>query len=86
MTEHELDDLLSAPRAETTAALDACPGDIIILGAGGKMGPTLARMAAQACTDSRRVIAELRRKSLTESNCFARNHMHQRAALKTREN
>ena len=57
MTEHELDDLLSDPRAETTAALDACPGDIIILGAGGKMGPTLARMAARARTDSRRVIA-----------------------------
>jgi nucleoside-diphosphate-sugar epimerase len=57
MTEHELDDLLSAPRAETTAALDACPGDIIVLGAGGKMGPTLARMAARARTDSRRVIA-----------------------------
>src|SRR4029079_11319583 len=30
---------------------------IIILGAGGKMGPTLARMAARARTDSRRVIA-----------------------------
>ena len=57
MTEQELDDLLSQPRAETTAALDACPGDIIILGAGGKMGPTLARMAARARTDSRRVIA-----------------------------
>jgi len=57
MTEHELDDLLSAPRAETTAALDACPGDIIILGAGGKMGPTLARMAARARPDSRRVVA-----------------------------
>src|SRR5690349_23341899 len=57
MTEHELDDLLSAPRAETTAALDACPGDIVILGAGGKMGPSLARMAARARTDSRRVIA-----------------------------
>jgi len=57
MTEHELDDLLSAPRAETSAALDACPGDIVILGAGGKMGPSLARMAARARTDSRRVIA-----------------------------
>jgi nucleoside-diphosphate-sugar epimerase len=57
MTEDELDDLLSAPRAETTAALEACPGDIVILGAGGKMGPTLARMAARARTDSRRVIA-----------------------------
>jgi nucleoside-diphosphate-sugar epimerase len=57
MTEHELDDLLSTPRAETTAALEACPGDIVILGAGGKMGPTLARMAARARADSRRVIA-----------------------------
>jgi nucleoside-diphosphate-sugar epimerase len=57
MTEQELDDLLSAPRADTAAALKECPGDIIILGAGGKMGPTLARMAARARTDSRRVIA-----------------------------
>jgi nucleoside-diphosphate-sugar epimerase len=57
MTEQELDDLLSTPRAETTAALESCPGDIIILGAGGKMGPTLARMAARARNDSRRVIA-----------------------------
>ena len=57
MTEQELDDLLSTPRAETKAALEACPGDIIILGAGGKMGPTLARMAVRAHRDSRRVIA-----------------------------
>ncbi|HEV2641362.1 MAG TPA: NAD-dependent epimerase/dehydratase family protein, partial [Candidatus Elarobacter sp.] len=57
MTEQELDDLLSTPRAETTAALEACPGDIVILGAGGKMGPTLARMAARARGDARRVIA-----------------------------
>ena len=57
MTENELDDLLSTPRAETTAALEACPGDIIILGAGGKMGPTLARMAVRARGDSRRVMA-----------------------------
>jgi nucleoside-diphosphate-sugar epimerase len=64
MTEHELDNLLSTPRAETTAALEACPGDIIILGAGGKMGPTLARMAARARTDSRRVIAVSRWSSL----------------------
>ena len=48
MNEAELDDLLSAPRRETVAALAACPGDIVVLGAGGKMGPTLARMAARA--------------------------------------
>jgi len=56
-TEIELDDLLSTPRRETVAALDACPGDIIVLGAGGKMGPTLARMAARAANGSRRVMA-----------------------------
>ena len=57
MTEQELDDLLSTPRPQTAAALEACPGDVVILGAGGKMGPTLARMAARARRDSRRVIA-----------------------------
>ena len=45
MTEEELDDLLSTPRTDTVTALEICPGDIVILGAGGKMGPTLARMA-----------------------------------------
>src|SRR5882672_3550268 len=57
MTETELEDLLSAPRPETAAALEACPGDIIILGAGGKMGPTLARMAVRAAAGTRRVMA-----------------------------
>ena len=57
MTEDELDDLLSTPRADTVTALEICPGDIVILGAGGKMGPTLARMAARAARDGRRVIA-----------------------------
>ena len=40
MTEEELDDLLSTPRNDTVIALEVCPGDIVILGAGGKMGPT----------------------------------------------
>jgi nucleoside-diphosphate-sugar epimerase len=57
MTEAELDDLLSTPRRETIDALAACPGDIMILGAGGKMGPTLARMAARAAGLGRRVMA-----------------------------
>jgi nucleoside-diphosphate-sugar epimerase len=47
-TEQELDDLLSEPRSSTVAALVKAPGDVIVLGAGGKMGPTLARMVAQA--------------------------------------
>ena len=60
MNETALDDLLSTPRPETIAALAACPGDIVVLGAGGKMGPTLARMAARAAASEgtpRRVIA-----------------------------
>lgn len=57
MNERELDDLLSTPRPETVAALEECPGDLIVLGAGGKMGPTLSRMAARAANGSRRVIA-----------------------------
>jgi hypothetical protein len=48
MTESDLDNLLSTPRDETVRALEACPGDVIVLGAGGKMGPTLARMVARA--------------------------------------
>ena len=57
MTEEELDDLLSTPRTDTVISLEVCPGDIVILGAGGKMGPTLARMAARAARDGRRIIA-----------------------------
>jgi nucleoside-diphosphate-sugar epimerase len=61
-TEAELDALLSAPRDATIAALKNAPGDIVVLGAGGKMGPTLARMAARArdaadAGSPRRVIA-----------------------------
>lgn len=48
LTEARLDDLLSTPRQETAAALEACPGDVVVLGAGGKMGPTLARMIRRA--------------------------------------
>ena len=60
MNEAELDELLSTPRAETVETLRACPGDIVVLGAGGKMGPTVARMAARAAAqvgDGRRVVA-----------------------------
>jgi len=59
-TEAELDALLSIPRPATTAALARAPGDIVVLGAGGKMGPTLAQMARRAAGDNRRVIAASR--------------------------
>jgi len=54
--EAELEERLSRPTASLPAALSHVPGDILILGAGGKMGPTLARMAKRA-DPARRVIA-----------------------------
>lgn len=56
--EATLDARLSAPDEETIQALESLDGDLIILGAGGKMGPTVARMARRALAgSSRRVIA-----------------------------
>jgi nucleoside-diphosphate-sugar epimerase len=51
---------LSEPGESTVRALASLPGDILILGAGGKMGPTLARMtkrASDAAGTPRRIIA-----------------------------
>jgi uncharacterized protein YbjT (DUF2867 family) len=43
-----LEDLLSTPTPEVVEALSRLDGDLLILGASGKMGPTLARMARRA--------------------------------------
>lgn len=56
----QLELALSEPDDGTVRALASLPGDILILGCGGKMGPTLARMARRASDEakvSRRVIA-----------------------------
>lgn len=55
-TEAELDAALSEPTPGVAETLARHPGDIILLGAAGKMGPSLARMAKRAAPD-RRVIA-----------------------------
>ncbi|MEW9807094.1 NAD-dependent epimerase/dehydratase family protein [Mesorhizobium marinum] len=54
-----LDDFMSTPSPELVQDLERVPGDIIILGVGGKMGPTLARMAKRAAP-SKRVVAVAR--------------------------
>jgi nucleoside-diphosphate-sugar epimerase len=62
-SETELEELLSRPTAGVADALRASPGDVLILGAGGKMGPSLVRMvrrAADELNDGRRVIAASR--------------------------
>lgn len=43
-----LEERLSRPTGGVTAALQRYPGDLVVLGAGGKMGPSLARMARRA--------------------------------------
>jgi len=46
--EHGLENLLSEPWTATREMLARMAGDVAILGAGGKMGPTLAMMAKKA--------------------------------------
>jgi hypothetical protein len=44
----QLEELLSRPTPEVIAAMGRLEGDVIILGVGGKIGPSLARMARRA--------------------------------------
>lgn len=47
-TENQLEERLSDPAPFVLEALQTLDSDLLILGVGGKMGPTLARMAARA--------------------------------------
>lgn len=51
--EEELEELLSRPSEKLVQTLAGLDGDITILGVGGKMGPTLARMAKRAAPGKR---------------------------------
>ena len=57
----DLEDVLSTPTAGVIETLRAVPGDVLVLGAGGELGPTLARMVRRGCDAAggppRRVIA-----------------------------
>ena len=48
-SEEILEDLLSTPSAETVKMFGGIEGDLLFLGIGGKIGPSLARMALRAC-------------------------------------
>lgn len=59
-TEDDLEEQLSRPTTGVGEALAALGGDLVFLGAGGKIGPTMARMAARALAEvgsSSKVIA-----------------------------
>jgi nucleoside-diphosphate-sugar epimerase len=49
----ELEDFLSEPTPQLVADLASVPGDILVLGVAGKMGPTLARMTKRAAPGKR---------------------------------
>ena len=63
MMEHELEERLSRPSDEDARAMAALDGDLLILGAGGKMGPSLAKLArraADATGRAKRIVAVAR--------------------------
>ncbi len=55
----QLEEVMSRPSDALVQDLGRAPGDIMVLGVGGKMGPTLARMAKRAAPE-RRVIGVAR--------------------------
>jgi nucleoside-diphosphate-sugar epimerase len=64
----ELDDFLSRPSHALAADLAATDGDIMVLGVGGKIGPTLARLARNAAPDKRVIgVARFGEEGLRES-------------------
>jgi hypothetical protein len=62
-----LEEFMTRPSPALAADLERAPGDILILGVGGKMGPTLARMAKRAAPGRRVVgVARFSEKGLRE--------------------
>jgi nucleoside-diphosphate-sugar epimerase len=55
-----LEDFMTMPPPELAADMKSLKGDVLVLGVGGKMGPTLARMAKRAAPLGMRVIGAAR--------------------------
>ena len=63
-----LEDFMTAPTEALVRDLASVPGDILVLGVGGKMGPTLARLARRASAGRRVIgVARFSEKGLRES-------------------
>ena len=62
-----LEEFMTRPTSELEADLARADGDIMVLGVGGKMGPTLARMAKRAAPGKRVIgVARFTEKGLKE--------------------
>ena len=59
----QLESFMARPTQELVDDLAMVPGDILVLGAGGKMGPTLSMLAHRAAPD-KRVVAVARSVSM----------------------
>jgi nucleoside-diphosphate-sugar epimerase len=59
-TVEALEDFMTTPSPQLMADLKTLSGDILVLGVGGKMGPTLARLAKRAAPPGKRVIGVAR--------------------------
>lgn len=65
--EAALEDFMTRPSRALAADLEATEGDIMILGVGGKMGPTMARLAKRAAPKKRIIgVARFSEKGLKE--------------------
>ncbi len=71
-----LDDVLSEPSGQAIAALARLDGDLMLLGVGGKMGPTLARMARRAsdAAGARRRVIGVSRFSTPAHEAWLQSH------------
>jgi nucleoside-diphosphate-sugar epimerase len=66
--ESDLEEVMSRPSPALMESLNGLSGDLIILGVGGKMGPTLARMAKRAAPTKRVIgVARFSEKGLRAS-------------------
>jgi nucleoside-diphosphate-sugar epimerase len=62
-----LEEVMTAPSSALVAEFEKIPGDLIILGVGGKIGPTLARLAKRAAPAKRVVgVARFSERGLRE--------------------
>src|SRR6478672_1494547 len=63
-----LEDVMTSPSPQVIAEFGGVDGDLIILGVGGKIGPTLARLAKRAAPGKRVVgVARFSEKGLREA-------------------
>src|SRR3974377_327223 len=63
-----LEEVMTPPSSAVRAEFGELPGDLIILGVGGKIGPTLARLARRAAPGKRVIgVARFTEKGLREA-------------------